>query len=45
MIAELKAALERCGVPGTRDERRFFNHNAQADPEAVRAIAARFPSL
>jgi hypothetical protein len=20
----------------------FFNHNAQADPEAVRAIAARF---
>ena len=43
MIAELKAALEACGVPGHQvTTEGFFNHNAQADPEEVRRIAARF---
>ena len=43
MIAELKAALEACGVPGHQvTTEGFFNHNAQADPEEVRRIVARF---
>jgi len=43
MIAELKAALEARGVPGTRvTTETFFNHNAKADPDVVRAIAERF---
>jgi ferredoxin-NADP reductase len=44
MIAELEAALDLRGVPGRQvTTETFFNHNAQADPEEVRATAARFP--
>jgi ferredoxin-NADP reductase len=43
MLAEMRAALEACGVPGARvTSEVFFNFNAKADPEAVRAIAGRF---
>jgi NAD(P)H-flavin reductase len=43
MLAELKAALEAVGVPGPQVTTEvFFNFNAKADPEAVRAIAGRF---
>lgn len=43
MLAELKEALAACGVPGGQvSSEVFFNFNAKADPEVVRAIAARF---
>jgi ferredoxin-NADP reductase len=43
MLAEMKAALARVGVPQAQVSwEGFFNHNAQADPEAIAAIAARF---
>jgi NAD(P)H-flavin reductase len=43
MLAELREALAACGVPGAQvSSEVFFNFNAQADPGAVQAIAARF---
>jgi ferredoxin-NADP reductase len=43
MLAELKAALAACAVPEAQvTSEVFFNYNAVADPDAVRAIAARF---
>ena len=43
MLAEMKAALEACGVPGSQVTTEvFFNFNAKADPEVVRPIVARF---
>ena len=43
MLAEMKAALEAVGVPGAQvTSEVFFNYNAVAEPEAVRAIAGRF---
>jgi len=43
MLAELQAALEAIGVPGAQVTTEvFFNFNAKADPETVRAIAGRF---
>jgi ferredoxin-NADP reductase len=43
MIAELEAALEARGVPGSQvTTEAFFNHNAKSDPESVRAITERF---
>lgn len=43
MLAEVREALAACGVPGDQVTTEvFFNFNAKADPEAVRAIAARF---
>ncbi len=43
MLAEMKAALALCGVPSEQvTSEVFFNFNAEADPETVRAIAARF---
>jgi NAD(P)H-flavin reductase len=43
MLAELKEALAACGVPGDQvSSEVFFNFNAKAEPEAVRAIAERF---
>jgi ferredoxin-NADP reductase len=43
MLAEMKAALALAGVPPEQvTSEVFFNFNAQADPEEVKAIAARF---
>jgi len=43
MLVELKAALRLVGVPEAQvTSEVFFNFNAEADPERVRAIAARF---
>lgn len=43
MLAEMQAALEAVGVPEAQVTTEvFFNFNAPADPEAVRAIAGRF---
>jgi len=43
MLAEMQGALEAVGVPGGQvTSEVFFNFNAKADPDVVRAIAARF---
>ncbi len=43
MLAEMKGALEAVGVPGGQVTTEvFFNFNAKADPDVVRAIVARF---
>jgi len=43
MLAEMKAALAAVGVPEAQVTTEvFFNFNAKADPEAIKAIAARF---
>jgi len=45
MLAEMKAALADCGVPEAQvTSEVFFNYNALADPDVVRAIAGRFPA-
>ena len=43
MLVEMKAALAACGVPDAQvTSEVFFNYNAKADPETVRAIQGRF---
>ncbi|BDU73099.1 ferredoxin--NADP reductase [Mesoterricola silvestris] len=43
MLAEMKAALALCAVPEAQvTSEVFFNFKAEADPEVVRALAARF---
>jgi ferredoxin-NADP reductase len=43
MLAEMKAALEAVGVPPEQVTTEvFFNFNAKAEEETVRAIAGRF---
>ncbi len=43
MLAEMKAALALIGVPGPQvTSEVFFNHNAEAEPGTVQAIADRF---
>ena len=43
MLAEMKAALALAGVPEAQvTSEVFFNYNAQAEPDAVAAIAGRF---
>jgi ferredoxin-NADP reductase len=46
MLAEMKAALAARGVPEAQvTSEVFFNYNAVAEPETVRAIAARFRNM
>jgi ferredoxin-NADP reductase len=43
MLADIKAALALIGVPGPQvTSEVYFNHNAEAEPGAVQAIADRF---
>jgi ferredoxin-NADP reductase len=45
MLAEMKAALDRCGVPPEQvTSEVFFNFKAEANEAAVEAIAGRFQS-